>query len=210
MGTKERRERERHERRQAILQAARTIAGEEGWQAVTIRRVADSVEYSPPTIYEHFASKDAMLLELMRAGFAALLEAMQHVSANAPSPEARVLALAQTYWDFAWEHPEMYQVMHGLGGVPFCSDSKMPLPSGALDEADGVYTFTLDALRDVAAPGMSQGELENVVIILWATLHGLVALTMADRIDGGCACAAPLVERAVRGVLAAHLKGTSE
>ncbi len=45
MGTKERREREREERRQAILQAARTIAGEEGWQAVTIRRVADSVEH---------------------------------------------------------------------------------------------------------------------------------------------------------------------
>ena len=207
MGTKERREREREERRQAILQAARTIAGEEGWQAVTIRRVADSVEYSPPTIYEHFASKDAMLLELMRAGFASLLEAMQRVSAHAPNPEARVLALAQAYWDFAWEHPEMYQVMHGLGGVPFCSDSKVPLPEGALAEADGVYTFTLDALRDVAPPGMN--ELENVVIILWATLHGLVALTMADRIDGGRACAAPLVERAVRGVLAAHLKGAT-
>ena len=208
MGTKERRERERHERRRAILQAARTIAGEEGWQAVTIRRVADSVEYSPPTIYEHFASKDAMLIELMRAGFQTLLEAMQAAAASAADPESRVLALAQAYWHFAWANPEMYQVMHGLGGVPFCTGGNVPLPEGALDEADRAFTFTLDALRGVA-PTTAAADLEAMVLILWATLHGLVALTMAGRIDGGQACAAPLVERAVRGMLAAHLKGAT-
>ena len=64
MGIKERRDRERQEIKQAILTAAREIAAVEGWQSVTIRKVAERIEYSPPTIYEHFANKEAILLEL--------------------------------------------------------------------------------------------------------------------------------------------------
>src|SRR5215831_17182373 len=61
MGFKERRDRERTEMRQAILHAASEIAAQEGWHAVTIRRVAERIEYSPPTIYEYFESKEALL-----------------------------------------------------------------------------------------------------------------------------------------------------
>ena len=60
--------------KQAILAAARDIAAQEGWQAVTIRKVADRIEYSPPMIYEHFENKDAVLLELMREGFRLRIE----------------------------------------------------------------------------------------------------------------------------------------
>src|SRR5262249_24356547 len=122
MGIKERRDRERQELRQAILVASRDIAAREGWQAVSIRKVAERIEYSPPTIYEHFLSKEALLAELMRDGFRLLLERVRAgVSAN-QAPEARIMGIALAYWEFAWEHPELYQVMHGLGGVPFCFD----------------------------------------------------------------------------------------
>jgi AcrR family transcriptional regulator len=60
--------------KQAILAAARDIAAQEGWQAVTIRKVADRIEYSRPMIYEHFENKDAVLLELMREGFRLRIE----------------------------------------------------------------------------------------------------------------------------------------
>jgi len=74
MGIEERRDRERQEMKQAILAAARDIAAQEGWQAVTIRKVADRIEYSPPMIYGHFENKDAVLLELMREGFRLRIE----------------------------------------------------------------------------------------------------------------------------------------
>src|SRR5690242_280593 len=125
MGTKERRDRERQELRQAILAASREIAAREGWQAVSMRKVAERIEYSPPTIYEHFASKEALLLELMREGFRLLMERVQAGDSAAAAPEARIMALARGYWEFAWEHPELYQVMHGLGGVPFCFDGEV-------------------------------------------------------------------------------------
>src|SRR5215212_10602734 len=99
MGTKERRDRERQELRQAILTASRDIAAQEGWQSVSIRKVAERIEYSPPTIYEHFSSKEALLVELMREGFRLLMERVQAGNRTAASPEARIMAIALAYWD---------------------------------------------------------------------------------------------------------------
>jgi len=214
MGTKERRDRERQELRQAILIASREIAAHEGWQSVSMRKVAERIEYSPPTIYEHFTSKEALLQELMREGFRLLMERVQAGNSTAAAPEARILAVARAYWDFAWDYPELYQVMHGLGGVPFCFDASidvaesLPNPSDPEQfspEAKAVFQFAMDAIKDLAGGGEQDcDEREASVHILWATLHGLVALTMAGRIDGGRAQAASLVERAVRSFLAAQ------
>ncbi|MEP7188913.1 MAG: TetR/AcrR family transcriptional regulator [Roseiflexaceae bacterium] len=211
MGTKERRDRERQELRQAILTASREIAAREGWQAVSMRKVAERIEYSPPTIYEHFASKEALLLALMREGFRLLMERVQAGSSSAAAPDLRIRAVALAYWDFAWDYPELYQVMHGLGGVPFAFDAAGEVDERAPNllgleqvspEAKAVFQFTMDALKDLVGGGEQDcEEREASVHILWATLHGLVALTMADRIDGGRTQAAGLVERAVRAFL---------
>jgi AcrR family transcriptional regulator len=211
MGTKERRDRARQELRQAILVASREIAAREGWQAVSIRKVAEQIEYSPPTIYEYFASKEALLVELMREGFRLLMERIQAGNSAAALPEARIRAVALAYWDFAWDYPELYQVMHGLGGVPFCfdagsnADESAPNPTSSelfSHEAQAVFQFTMDALRDLLDGGEQDcDDREASVHILWATLHGLVAPTMAGRIDGGRAQSAGLVDRAVRAFL---------
>ncbi len=214
MGTKERRDRERQELRQAILMASRDIAAREGWQSVSIRKVAERIEYSPPTIYEHFTSKEALLRELMREGFRLLMERVRAGNSTAASPEARIMAIALAYWDFAWDYPELYQVMHGLGGVPFCFDAgieeaesapNLPSSDQFPPEAKVVFQFTMDAIKELADGGERDcDEREALVHILWATLHGLVALTMAGRIDGGRVQAAGLVQRAVRAFLAAQ------
>ena len=214
MGTKERRDRERQELRQAILRASRDIAAQEGWQSVSIRKVAERIEYSPPTIYEHFASKEALLVELMREGFRLLMQRVREGDSAAVSTEARIMAVALAYWNFAWDYPELYQVMHGLGGVPFCFDAGAEAgeyapttsdPGQFSPEAKAVFQFTMDAIKDLAGGGEHDcEEREAAVHILWATLHGLVALTMAGRIEGGRAQAAGLVEQAVRRFLASQ------
>jgi AcrR family transcriptional regulator len=203
MGIKERRDRERQELKQAILGAAREIAAREGWQAVTIRKVADRIEYSPPTIYEHFANKDAILIELMREGFRLLLATIQATAgADAAS---RMIGICRGYWEFAWTYPELYQVMHGLGGVPFCLDETAAELHGRMPEAKAVFEATAQVVREL--PGLAQAsalELDETVHVIWATLHGLVALTMSGRIEGGPAQAMRLVERAARDFLAAR------
>jgi len=132
----------------------------------------------------------------------------------AASPDARIRAIALAYWNFAWDYPELYQVMHGLGGVPFCLDAAIEQAASAPGlpgsdqfppEAKVVFQFTMDAIKELPDGGEQDcDQREAAVHILWATLHGLVALTMAGRIDGGRAQAAGLVERAVRDFLAAQ------
>ncbi len=196
MGIKERRDRERQELKQNILAAAREIAAHEGWQAVTIRKVAERIEYSPPTIYEHFGSKEAILQELIQEGFQTLLAELYRALTVAGEPEARLLRMARTYWDFAWKYPELYQVMHGLGGVPFCSDTD-PL------EAKQAFSALAEVLQDLAPATMSDVDSQGEAVdIIWGTLHGLISLTMAEQIAGGQERGARLAQHAMRALLA--------
>jgi AcrR family transcriptional regulator len=177
LGVRERRNREKQELRQSILDAAREIALGEGWQAVTIRRIADRIEYSPPTIYDYFASKDDILFELMRLGFKLLLQGLQEARQSHHDPADQVSALCKAWWRFAWTYPDLYQVLHGLGGVNFL-DGDDRLPEGV--EAFRVGVEVLQEL--VKAENLDVPDPIGQLRILWATLHGLVSLTMGHRI----------------------------
>jgi AcrR family transcriptional regulator len=120
MGVRERRQRQREELRQAILDTAREIASAEGWPSVTIRRVAEKIEYSPPVIYEHFASKEQIVVELFRQGFRELLEAMRAARDAQTDPVEAVLAIGRVYWAFSVAHPEMHLGMHGETAFEAC------------------------------------------------------------------------------------------
>lgn len=97
MGAKERRERQKEATREGILAAARQIARTEGWPAVTIRRIADIIEYSPPTIYEYFASKDAILSEVQREGFDQLTEVLRHAAEQTADAAERLEQMGRAY-----------------------------------------------------------------------------------------------------------------
>jgi AcrR family transcriptional regulator len=195
MGIKQRRERERLEIRQSILAAARQIAIEEGWQAVTTRKIADRIEYSQPTIYEYFDNKDAILMALVYQGFASVLLAMQTAKAQHEQPEEQLLAMTRAYWAFAFRAPEIYQVMYGFGGVSF---------THAETPAEARATFAL--LRDALLSWMQREEVDleepNAAIdALWGAVHGLITLTMAGRIAGGEQRARRIVEQTVTDLL---------
>ena len=195
MGIKQRREREILEVRQSILTAAREIARQEGWQAVTIRKVADRIEYSPPTIYEYFENKEDILLELLREGYRQLAAALKGASSSAEDCEQRLMNMVEAYWQFAMSQPELYQVMTGLG-VPYCSE-KPP----AMREA---FVTIKESLAEwMHAMGVEIPDVEGAVMIMRSLVHGLISLTMADRINGGEARAKELLQRAMRDMFAA-------
>ena len=198
MGIKERRQRQRQQLRSSILAAAREIASTEGWQSVTIRKIAELIEYSPPLIYEYFDSKEDLLLELVRMGYAQQLEAVEAArEASSDSPEKALLAMAHAWCRFAFDSPDLYQVMYGLGGVSF--------PVTELrNEGEKIGEAMARVLRDMPAKtGKEAEDIWEKVTLAWGTLHGLVALAMAGRIAGGGEEAERLVDRAMRDYLAA-------
>jgi AcrR family transcriptional regulator len=190
---RDRRQRERLELRQAILAAARQIAAAQGWQSVTVRKIAEAIEYSPPAIYEYFDSKEAIWAALMAEGFRRMLADLNAIYQAEDDPVERLAAIGRAYWRFAWEQPELYQIMHGLGGVPFGTPD-------APQDAKAIFDLVKQAVRDARrAVGARGPATDDMVDIAWATLHGLVALGMSGRLAmDGWKAKTPLVEQAVR------------
>lgn len=197
MVTQARREREKQQVRQGILDAARKIASCEGWSAVTVRKIAEQIEYSPPTIYEYFANKDAILRELLCEGFATLLAALTAARETTNDPYEALHRVARAYCDFAWHSPDLYQVMYGLDGATFrAADTREEgMSIGA--------TVAVVVSKIVSNKGKHANDVEERVNVLWATVHGLIALAMAGRIGGGQANVGHLVERSVDDALLA-------
>lgn len=195
--TNPRRERQKIETRNGILEAARRVAREEGWGAVTIRRIAALVEYSPPIVYEYFANKDAVLEELQRQGFELLAQEMRRAVAANEDTELCLLSMADSYWGFAHTYPELYQLMHG--GV----SEQIPLEktlAGATEAAD-IVQATLEAWA--CAKGVVLMDAEGAVDTTWGLLHGLISVSLLGRLRGGEERARDLARKAIKDLLSA-------
>jgi AcrR family transcriptional regulator len=160
----ERRERERAQRHQLIITAARELAETEGWEAVTTRRLAERVEYSQPVLYSHFNGKEAIMRAVALEGFdelAALLRAAQ---------PGGLRAVAGAYLAFAAERPALYQAMFVLPtDVKFAHAETPPALRACFDAFVGC--FKADHPRR-----------ELFAEVSWSAVHGIAALAENGRI----------------------------
>lgn len=175
MSIQARKERERAQRHQLIVTAARELAEAEGWDAVTTRRLADRVEYSQPVLYSHFASREAIIAEVALQGFAELAAELRRARLAGRSPRAAVAALADAYLHFANSRPALYQAMFTMPIDVQFATQQTPAPLRA-----GFSEFAA-ALEPLAA-GRDTGTYAEVV---WSALHGLAALSRDHRLSPG-------------------------
>jgi AcrR family transcriptional regulator len=167
---KERRERERAQRHQLIITAARELAEAEGWEAVTTRRLAERVEYSQPVLYSHFNGKDAIVSAVAIDGFGELATHLRRARQAAPEPGQALRAVCRAYLDFATERPALYQAMFVLPtDVKFASAETPPPLRAAFDEF--VSCFRPDNERR-----------ELFAEVTWSALHGMAVLSDSGRI----------------------------
>ena len=173
MGTRERRERDRATRQDAIVASARELAEQEGWEAVTTRRLAERIEYSQPVLYSHFAGKDAIVAAVARQGFAELARDLRARADAAPRPREALEAVALGYLAFAGTHPATYHAMFG---------ATLDLAFAAEDTpAELREAFT--ALREPVVAATGTGEQADLrTELFWSALHGLTTLRATARI----------------------------
>src|SRR5262245_56830798 len=110
VGVKERRLREREVLRQEILDAARELFVKEGYENVSMRRVAEKIEYSPTTIYLYFESKADLLYSICEETFAKLLKRLQTISEDCSDPVVCLKKGMRAYIEFGLKHPNHYKV----------------------------------------------------------------------------------------------------
>jgi AcrR family transcriptional regulator len=110
MGINERKTREKQALRERILEAARRIVIREGFAALSMRKIADAIEYSPATLYLYFASRDEIARALCAEGYAQLLASFEPL-VQITDPAERLRALTRAYVAFGVAHPQTYRLI---------------------------------------------------------------------------------------------------
>ncbi|QCR22455.1 TetR/AcrR family transcriptional regulator [Pontibacter sp. SGAir0037] len=178
MGIAERKKRHKEELRSSILEAAWELVVQDGWQALSIRKIAEVIEYSVPVIYDHFANKEAILLELTKQGFQHLNQELIKAKAGAGSYEKQVEAMADAYWKFAFSQKAYYQVMYGLG-IPSCEKVNQ------INELATFSELVLEPIHGLIASGNSPDTDPFLKLhTFWSMLHGLVSINMMGAEEG--------------------------
>jgi AcrR family transcriptional regulator len=183
MGVKERREREKSETRDKILDAARELFVTEGYEGVSMRRVAEKIEYSPTAIYVYFADKQELFHELCQQDYARLAEVFQS-SAMSSDPIERVKQIGRTYTEFGVRYPNHYKFMFMTPHPPHEPDEEDHEVMGN-PEVDA-YAFLKWAVQRAIDAGRFREELQDAELIsqtLWAAVHGVIALNIAKCSD---------------------------
>ena len=178
----DRREREKLAIRTKILDAARELFAEQGYDAVTMRTIAERIEYTPTAIYYHFKDKDALIRELCDADYGALAEEFQKIATIA-NPKERLRAMGLAYAGFAFEHPNHYRLMfmtsHPPGDMPSLERRGKPDQDAY---AALLWTVSQAAEGGLLAPKYA-ADAELTAQVVWGAIHGIIALEIAKGSD---------------------------
>jgi len=166
----ERKGRHRAERESRIVAAARAIAESEGWDAVTLRRLAGEIEYSQPVLYSHFANRDAIVAAVALEGFKEITEALREAARGSTGQRNALERAAASYLGFALRHPAVYEAMFVLPtDLRFAEAETRPELQAAFE-----------ALATVVMPFCV--DVEVATETFWAALHGLAELERSGRV----------------------------
>ena len=179
MGVKERRGREKSETRDKILDAARELFVTEGYEGVSMRRVAEKIEYSPTAIYVHFTDKNELFHELCRQDFARLQAVMQ--SAEMPAdPIERLRQIGRSYIQFGVRFPNHYVFMFMTPHLPQEPDEEDREIMGNPEK--DAYAMLKAAVQEAINAGCFRNEVQDAELVsqtLWASVHGVISLNIA-------------------------------
>jgi AcrR family transcriptional regulator len=182
MGISERKEKQKQEIRRAILDASMKLFMEQGFENVSMRKIADLIEYSPTTVYLYFKDKNEILFNLHELGFQKMAEYMTDLL-TIKNPLVRLHKMGDYYIQFGLENPAFYELMfilkapmEALEGLNAnCGQWK----SG--DQALGRLKETIQECMDKKL--IEKGDVDAIAMAIWGMVHGMVALAIRDRFE---------------------------
>ena len=177
MGSEQRRERDRQEMRDTILRAAISLFAEESFDKVTMRRIAEAIDYTPGTLYWYFKDKDEIVYALHQRGFEMLFAKQQPTMAIA-DPVERLRRLAEIYIEFALENPQYYDLMFINSATGRCIQREKEWHVG-----DAAFSVLRETMRQVIEAGRMRGTTDPDVAAYacWAAVHGIASLLIRNR-----------------------------
>jgi AcrR family transcriptional regulator len=182
MGIKERQERERTAIRQAILSAARDLFVTEGYRNVSMRKIAERIEYSPAAIYSYFPSKDDIFFALAEEGFRLLAQFGMTVAGQHTDPFSRLRGALWAFYEFSKAHPQYFELMF--------TDRSVPSLSQDFQRFEFFQETTAAAETDIRAcidRGQFSSKLDPAAAlhVVWAGMLGAATIGLAQRLAPG-------------------------
>ena len=179
MGIVARKEKQKQEIRSLILEESMKLFVEEGFSKVSVRKIAERIQYSPTTLYLYFKDKNEILFYCCESGFKKMLE--QNIAlALISDPIERLHQMGVNYLNFGLEYPEYYDLMF-IQEAPMSALIDMGAGWSSGDQA-------LEALKMIVQDAMDKGllfpaKVETVAMAVWSMVHGLVSLAIRQRLD---------------------------
>jgi AcrR family transcriptional regulator len=182
MGPKERRDRQRERLREQILDAARELFSAFGYEGVTIRKIAEKIEYAPGTVYLHFTDKDALVRELCNVDFLELAARFRKLQTER-DPIRRLKLIGAAYLQFARERPNHYRMMFMTSHPPVAVVERR-IEKG--NPAEDAWEFLRATVEEAQAAGLLHADPSGpdlVAQVFFAGFHGIAALFLAKSND---------------------------
>lgn len=182
MGTKERQQRERDRIRESILTAARELFVSDGYRNVSMRKIADRIEYSPAAIYSYFSSKDDIFFALAEEGFRKLAEHIVGTIEHVVDPLNRLRRGLLAFYEFSKVHPEYFALMF--------VDRSVPQLSQDFQRFEFFQATTARAEADIRAcveRKQFSAKLDPAAAlhVLWVGMVGVAIIGLAQRLAPG-------------------------
>jgi AcrR family transcriptional regulator len=180
MGISERKEKQKQEIRKAILDASMKLFVEQGFENVSIRKIADLIEYSPTTVYLYFKDKNEILYNLHELGFQKFGEYTADIW-EVKNPLLRLHKMGERYVRFGLENPECYDLMFILKAPMEALSSMKNCEWVSGDQALGRLK---ELLREcMERKFIKEGDVDVMAMAIWGMVHGMVSLAIRDRLE---------------------------
>lgn len=181
MGIKERKEKQKDTLRREIMTAARELFVEHGYDSVSMRKVADKIEYSPTTIYLYFKDKKDLLINICEETFAHLHQSLEKIENASGDPLVCLKKGMRAYIEFGLQHPSDYTMVF------------ITSPGSYDEELAEEYKFegsmgqrAFSHLENMVTQCIQQGKIKKgdpatISQTIWASLHGLTSLLIGHK-----------------------------
>jgi AcrR family transcriptional regulator len=173
MGVSERKERHKEELKRDILEAAKQLFIEKGFEATSMRNIAEKIEYSPATIYLYYKDKNEIIHALHQDGFKLLIQHFNSI-ASVTHPFERLKQMGHAYIQFALSNPDIYNLLfvmeEPIAHVAVCMDESW-------EEGDRAFDVLLTTVTECQQHGYFKGiDPNGLSLMIWSTMHGLCTL----------------------------------
>ena len=179
MGVKERKERQKENLRQEILDAASEMFATEGYANVSMRKVADKIEYSPTTIYLYFKDKNDLLNQICEDTFGKLYRKVSAIREENENPLESLRKGIRAYVEFGLEHPNHYEVTFITPIMEYLGEEIHPYEGSMGQRA---FNFLRSQVADCVDEGyFKKGDIDAMSQTMWAAMHGLTSILIGHK-----------------------------